>query len=179
MESILVQGTKTLLEGKPIEIGSEAPAVRVKQHDGALNVIGMIAPKVQMLILIPSLKTQTCAIGAQTFDQLLEGEQRVIPYIVTTDKYDDVVDHQFNNLNLVINEDGKMGKKYGVTISEGKLKGRLARSLFLVDKEGVVFYKQVVEEISDPIDYDACMQALNDYLSIKKKGHAHENWMQG
>ena len=65
--NITVHGETTLLEGKEMTIWREAPAARVTALDGSQNVIGMIAPTAQLLIAIPSLKTEVCSLGAKKF----------------------------------------------------------------------------------------------------------------
>ena len=49
------------------------------------------------------------------------------------------------------------GQAYGVLIKELRL---LARSIFVLDKNGVVQYVQHVKEISQEPDYDAVIAAV-------------------
>ena len=78
---------------------------------------------------------------------------------------------------LVVDEDRQFAKKFGLLISEGKLKDRLARAVFVVDREGVIAYKELVPEIVDEVNYDACIKAIDEIVNTKQKGHTHENWM--
>jgi thiol peroxidase len=48
---------------------------------------------------------------------------------------------------------------YGVLIKELKL---LARTVFVVDKEGVIRYMQPVKEISDEPDYNAVLDIVSE-----------------
>jgi thiol peroxidase len=101
--------------------------------------------------------------------------------IVTTDDKEFlkgyVEENNFTNIEIVHDTQGQFGKKYGVTISEGKLKDRLARAVFIVDRDGVLRYKEIVSEVTDEVNYDSCTQALQEVLSEKKTGHTHEEWM--
>ena len=179
---ITVHNTPTQLEGKEIRLAQEAPAARVLELGGAQNVIGMIAPNVQLLIAIPSLKTEVCSLGAKKFNEMMQNYKNVTTVMVTTD--DEVFLEEYlqsqplEHAKLFRDEERQFGKKYGVLIGEGKLKNRLARAVFIVDKEGIVRYKEIVQEITDEVDYAACMQALEEVLGAKKKGHVHENWMR-
>jgi len=58
---ITVHGTPTQLSGKELSVGKEAPAARITKLDKTQNVIGMIAPTIQLIIVIPSLKTEVCS----------------------------------------------------------------------------------------------------------------------
>jgi thioredoxin-dependent peroxiredoxin len=179
---ITVHGTPTPLLGKEMKVGREAPAARVDQLDGNQNVIGMIAPTAQLLIAIPSLKTEVCSLGAKKLNELLMGIDKLKTYMITTDEQDFVAEYAkaecIENAELVVDTDRNFAKKYGVLISEGKLKNRLARAVFLVDREGMVVYQEIVPEIVDEIDYDACIEAVREVVSAKKRGHVHEDWMR-
>ena len=178
---ITVHGTPTELSGKEIFVGREAPAARITKLDNTKNVIGMIAPNIQLLIAIPSLRTEVCSLGAKKFDELLKGFNKVTTMMITTDDMAFVRGYQqsesIRSAELVIDEERNFAKKYGVLISEGKLKNRLARAVFVIDREGQIAYKEVVPEIVDEVDYDACIGAITKLLSEKKKGHTHEEWM--
>ena len=178
---ITVHGTPTPLSGKEIKVGGEAPAARITKLDGTNNVIGMIAPTAQLLIAIPSLKTEVCSLGAKKFNDLIKQFDKLTTVMVTTDDIDFVREYAerecIDSAEIVIDSDRNFAKKFGVLIGEGKLKDRLARAVFVVDREGAVAYKEVVPEIVDEVDYDACIAAIETLLNQKKKGHTHENWM--
>lgn len=178
---ITVHGTQTPLVGKNIEIGAEAPAARITNLDSTKNVIGMIAPQVQLLIAIPSLKTEVCSLGAKKFNDLVKNYKKLTTIMITTDDVEFVQDfitkESIANAQIVIDSDRNFAKKYGLLIGEGRLKDRLARAVYLVDREGVVAYKELVGEIVDEVNYERCIQNIEQLLSEKKNGHTHEAWM--
>ena len=178
---ITVHGTPTPLLGKKVNIGGEAPAARITKLDGSKNVIGMIAPTVQLLISIPSLKTEVCSLGAKKFNDMLKDYKKLTAIMITTDDIEFVKEYAekegIESAELVIDADRNFAKKYGLLISEGRLKDRLARAVYVIDREGVIIYKELVPEIVDEVDYDACIAAVDKILSEKKTGHTHEQWM--
>lgn len=178
---ITVHGTPTPLSGKEVVVGGEAPAARITKLDGSQNVIGMIAPNVQLLIAIPSLKTEVCSLGAKKFNDLVSKQKKLTTIMVTTDDLDFVKDYAqkegIDSAELVVDTNRNFAKKYGLLISEGKLKDRLARAVYVIDREGVVIYKEVVPEVVDEVNYDACITEVEKILSEKKTGHTHEEWM--
>lgn len=180
---ITVHGTVTPLEGKKVEIGKEAPAARITKLDGSQNVIGMIAPTVQLIISIPSLKTEVCSLGAKKFNDLVKGIRKLTTVMVTTDDIEFVKEYAqkegIDSAELVIDTSRNFAKKYGLLITEGKLKDRLARAVYVIDREGVIAYKELVSEIVDEVDYEACIEAIEKIVNEKKEGHSHshENWM--
>jgi thiol peroxidase len=53
--------------------------------------------------------------------------------------------------------DSSFGHSYGLLIDEVQL---LARAVFVLDSDGVVRYREVVEEVTDHPDYDALFDAV-------------------
>lgn len=178
---ITVHGTPTPLLGKELKIGGEAPAARVTKLDGTQNVIGMIAPNTQLLIAIPSLKTEVCSLGAKKFNEMLKNFKKLNAVMITTDDPEFVREYAdkeaIDAAELVIDANRNFAKKYGLLISEGKLKDRLARAVYVIDRDGIIAYKEVVPEIVDEVNYDACIDVVEKLVNEKKKGHTHEEWM--
>ncbi|WP_345975752.1 redoxin family protein [Sulfurimonas sp. HSL3-7] len=178
---ITVHGTPTPLLGKEVKIGSEAPAARITKLDGTKNVIGMIAPTTQLLIAIPSLKTEVCSLGAKKFNDLVKKYKKLSTVMITTDDIDFVKEYAategIDGAELVVDTDRNFAKKYGLLISEGKLKDRLARAVYVIDRDGLVAYKELVPEVVDEVDYEACIEVVDKLISEKKTGHTHEEWM--
>ena len=141
----------------------------------------MIAPNIQLIIAIPSLKTEVCSLGAKKFNEMVKGIRKLSTIMVTTDDLEFVKGYQekecIDSAELVVDEERQFAKKFGVLISDGKLKDRLARAVFVIDREGIIAYKEIVKEVTDEVDYDACLAAINELASQKQKGHTHENWM--
>lgn len=50
-------------------------------------------------------------------------------------------------------------ENYGVVMADGPLKGLLARSVVVIDREGKVVYTELVPEITQEPDYDRAVKA--------------------
>ncbi|MFH1847988.1 MAG: redoxin family protein, partial [Candidatus Omnitrophota bacterium] len=72
---------------------------------------------------------------------------------------------QANSIKIVKtlsdHRDADFGQGFGVLIKELRL---LARAVFILDKDDVIRYVQVVPELSSPPDYDAALQALKNII---------------
>jgi thiol peroxidase len=64
-----------------------------------------------------------------------------------------------NVQTLSDHREASFGTAFGVLIKELRL---LARAVFVVDKEGVVRYVQIVNELTSEPDYEAVLQAVKD-----------------
>ena len=64
--------------------------------------------------------------------------------------------------NLRVGSDfryGEFAKNYGMLMSDGALKGLLARAVFVI-KDGVIIHKQIVPEVTEEPNYDAVFDAI-------------------
>ena len=65
--------------------------------------------------------------------------------------------------NVVVSSDFRtnFGETYGVTFTDGPLKGLLSRSVVVFDADGKGVYTEQVAETTTEPDYDAALAALN------------------
>ena len=64
-----------------------------------------------------------------------------------------------NVQTLSDHRDASFGNAFGVLIKELRL---LARAVFVVDKEGIVRYTQIVDEVTNEPDYEAALRAAKE-----------------
>ena len=50
--------------------------------------------------------------------------------------------------------------RYGLRMESGPLEGLLARSVFVIDEDGKLLYKQVVPEVTEEPNYKAALDNL-------------------
>ncbi|CAJ99251.1 thiol peroxidase [Helicobacter acinonychis] len=52
------------------------------------------------------------------------------------------------------------GENYGVLLGKGSLQGLLARSVFAIDTQGVVIYKEIVKNLLEEPNYEVLLKVL-------------------
>ncbi|XPV68500.1 MAG: redoxin family protein [Halarcobacter sp.] len=157
---------------KERKIETEAPAVRVKMLSGETKVIGMMAPKTQVLITFPCIK----AYNNGLHNILEEYKSKIITYILTKsneENIDKVKEAYSLDEGFISNEFKDFSLKFGVNINDELL----AKSIFVVDKEGVIKYIEIPSNIETSFDLDKFKEQLDEVVNFKQKGHTHENWM--
>ncbi len=161
---IEIDNKKVVLQKKERVVGSEAPAMRVKMDNGETKVIGMMADKVQVLISIPNEKSFTDKLESV----LTKYNSKSLIYIVSAETLTKQVDNietssDFKNYSL----------KMGVNIDDTLC----AKSIFIINKDGEIVYKEIVSNLTNEFDLKNFDTALDEAIKFKKKGHTHENWM--
>jgi thiol peroxidase len=53
----------------------------------------------------------------------------------------------------------------------------IAKSIFIIDKEGLIKYKEIPSNIETSFDLEKFKTMLLEVVNFKQKGHTHENWM--
>ncbi len=168
---------EVMLKGQPVRVGGDrevrvgdaAPEVPVVSRDLETIVVGGARGKVQVLITVPSLDTPVCATETRTFNEKL-AQMDVDAVVISMDlpfaAQRFCTTEGIDNLTVASDyRDRAFGRAYGVLIQEGPLAGLLARTIFVVDPEGRVVYRQIVPEITQEPDYEDVLKALQNLLS--------------
>ena len=161
----------TSLRGDPVHtvgdlpaIGTRAPAYTLTGADlSDVSSDGFAGSRV-VLNIFPSVDTATCAESVRRFNQLAASLENTVVVCVSADlpfamrrfsaaeNIDDVVTGSVFRSSF--------GTDYGVTMTDGTMRGLLARSVVVVDADGSVIHTEVVPDIGTEPDYDAAVAAL-------------------
>jgi thioredoxin-dependent peroxiredoxin len=167
MATTQFKGTPVTLGEGELNVGDKAPVITLINPDLEDVEVGGAQDKTQLLITVPSLDTATCARETAEFNQLVGSMDIIHTYVISMDlpfasqKF--CTTQGIDNLTVLSDYiDKDFSKSYGVLMQDNKLKGLSARTVFVVNKEGVISYKQVVPEVTDEPDYDAILEALKD-----------------
>jgi thiol peroxidase len=172
-----VNGTEVELLRKEKKVGSEAPAGRVKSLSGEESVIGMIAPTMQLLLTIPTIKCDSIVSQLKELNEYLNTMKKLKAYVITTSSEDiGAIASEYPNLNFVFDDNTSLAKSLGTLLKDGDYK--FANALFVIDKEGIIKYLEIAEDIFKALSIDNLKSGIDKILADRKKGHSHENWMR-
>ena len=164
---VTMKGNPLTLLGPSIKVGDKAPGFEVLNNDLAPVKLSTYAGKIRIVCSVPSLDTPVCDMETRRFNQEAAnlGDDVVILTIsmdlpfaqkrwcgaAGVDRIVTLSDHR----------DASFGSAYGVLIKELRL---LARSVFVIDKEGTIRSVQLVREVSREPDYESVLKDLKDCL---------------
>lgn len=153
-------------------IGSEAPAVKIKTLDEQTKVIGMMAPKIQVMVTLSNLDKYTKELD----ETLKKYPHKLFAYIVTNKSENEIEENLKNyeiDKSLITNDFLQFSQKFGINIDDTLL----ANSLFIIDKEGEIKYIQIPNDLGNDFNLEEFQTSLHEVVTFKPKGHTHENWM--
>jgi thiol peroxidase len=162
---ITLQGNPLTLTGNELKAGDTAPDFTVL--DGKMNEVSLSAYKGKTVLIssVPSLDTPTCHNETLHFNE--EAPNLAGDSVILTISMDLPFAQnrwcQANSANNVLTlsdyRDAEFGNAYGVLIKELRL---LARTIFIVDKLGIIRYIQIVKEIAEEPNYDEVLGSLRN-----------------
>ncbi|MFW6344201.1 MAG: thiol peroxidase [Sediminispirochaetaceae bacterium] len=156
-------GNDITLLGPVLKVGDKAPDFTVLDTDLIPKTINDYEGKTLLISVVPSLDTGVCDMQTRKFNEMAADlSQDVAVLTVSMDlpfaqkrwcgaagieRVETLSDHRWADF----------GEKYGVLIKELRL---LNRSIFIVDKEGIIRYIELVEENHNHPDYETAIETL-------------------
>ena len=165
MASVTLGGNPVNTVGELPSVGSQAPDFTVTNVEMANVSSDTFRGKRVVLNIFPSVNTGVCAASERKFNELAAGLDNTT--VVSVSKDLPFVLNSFcaaegiENVTPTSAFRTSFGEDYGVTLTDGKFEGLLARSVVVLDENGVVLHTELVPEIGQEPDYDAAIAALS------------------
>lgn len=163
-EGLVKMGGKPVtLLGNEVKPGDKAPDFKVIDNDMEPASLSSFKGKILVLSSVPSLDTPVCDLETRRFNEEAGKLSEDIQFLTIS------MDLPFAQKRwcgaagvervktLSDHRDASFGLAWGVLIKEVRL---LARAVFLVDREGVVRYVQMVDDIVKEPNYEAVLAEL-------------------
>ena len=123
-----------------------------------------LAGKRVVFNIFPSVDTPTCATSVRTFNELASSLDNTVVYCVSADL--PFAQGRFcgseglANVKTASSFRSNFGKAFGVNLTDGVLKGILARAVVVLDEKGKVLHSELVSEIANEPNYEAAINSL-------------------
>jgi len=160
---VTVGGHPVTLVGQEVKERDVAPDFTVLDNDMQEIRFSSYRGKICVICSVGSLDTATCDVETRRFNTEAGKLSEDVSILTVSmdlpfaqkrwcgtagiDKVVTLSDHR----------DADFGNAYGMLVKESRL---LARAVFVVDREGIVRYVQLVKEVADEPDYDAAIAAV-------------------
>jgi thiol peroxidase len=161
------KGNPVTLLGREVKVGQPAPDVELTANDLSTVKLSSFKGKVCIIASVPSLETSVCDTETRRFNEAASkmGDD-VAVLAVSMDlplaqaRWCGAAGIK-NVQTLSDHRDAAFGASYGVLIKGLRL---LARAVFVVDRQGVVRYTELVKEVGSEPDYEAALAAAGKLL---------------
>jgi len=164
---VAMKGQPLTLLGDEVKVGDKAPDFEVVANDLSTARFSSFRGKVCIISSVPSLDTSVCDTMTRRFNQeACNLGEDVVVLTISMDlpfaqkRWCGAADVK-NLQTLSDHRQASFGKAFGVLIKELRL---LARAVFVIDKEGIIRYTEIVDELTNEPDYDAALKAARQLL---------------
>jgi thiol peroxidase len=151
-----MKGQPLTLLGDGLKVGDKAPNFEVIANDLSQVRLSSLRGKVCIISSVPSLDTGVCDRMTRRFNE--EAGGLGLPF--AQKRWCGAAGVK-NVQTLSDHREASFGKAYGVLIKELRL---LARAVFVVDKQGVIRYTEIVAELTNEPNYEAAIKAAKEML---------------
>ncbi|HMS13658.1 MAG TPA: thiol peroxidase [Microthrixaceae bacterium] len=165
MSAITLGGNPINTSGELPAVGTEAPSFGLVQSDWSDLASADLHGRRVVLNIFPSIDTGVCATSVRKFNEAAAGLDNTVIVNVSADL--PPAASRFCGAEGIESaktastfRGSSFGADYGVTMTDGKLAGLLARAVVVVDTDGTVLHSQLVPEIVQEPDYDAALAVL-------------------
>jgi len=162
---VTFKGNPLTLVGNPVKVGDKAPDAEVLANDLSSVRLSGFRGKVCVICSVPSLDTPVCDTQTRKFnEQAASLGDDVVVLTISMDL--PFAQRRWCGSANVVNvqtlsdhRTAEFGNGFGVLIKELRL---LARTVFVVDKEGIIRYIQIVDELTNEPDYEAALKTVKE-----------------
>jgi thioredoxin-dependent peroxiredoxin len=162
--TVTMQGRPMTLVGMEIKVGDKAPDFKTLDNDMMpMKFLRSNLGKVSVILSVPSLDTPVCDLETRRFNKEAQSLSPDINILAIS------MDLPFaqkrwcgtagvtNVKTYSDHQRGAFGRAYGVLLKDLRL---LARAIFVIDRDGVVTYTQLVKEVTNEPNYDEVLSEI-------------------
>lgn len=166
MSKITFKGNEIHTNGTLPAVGAEAPNFTGVKSDLSELSLNDLKGKKVILNIFPSLDTSVCATSVRKFNQKAASLPNTVVLAISKDL--PFAQGRFCSAEGITNviplsafRCDCFENKYGVLMTDGPLKGLLARAVVVVDENGKIIYTELVPEITQEPNYEAAIASIN------------------
>lgn len=165
MAKISFKGGEVNTIGNLPAVGKQAPNFTLVNGSLAEVSLADYKGKTVVLNIFPSIDTGVCAASVRKFNQEAAKLNNTVVLAVSADL--PFASGRFcsaegieNVFPVSVFRSPEFGKDYGVLMTDGVLKGLLARAVVIVDPKGYISYIELVPEITQEPNYQTAINSI-------------------
>jgi len=168
--TVTMKGNPLTLEGTPVKVGEKAPDFRVVDREFKPVRLSDFKGKVVLIAAVPSLDTGVCSRETVHFNQEIASlPPDVVMLTISMDlpfaQARFCESEKIDRIRVLSDSVWReFGERYGVRIKD---MGLLARSIFVVGKDGRITYMELVPEETQFPNYEAALDAAREAAGVK------------
>jgi thiol peroxidase len=162
-----MSGNLITLVGTELKVGEQAPDFELRNVDFDLKTLNDFQGKIKFISAVPSIDTSVCDYQAKTINEWGGKYPAEVVFLnISMDlpfaqKRWCIQSDARQVLLLSDSVDASFGTNYGILIKELRL---LNRAIFILDKDNLIRYMEIVPENTNPPNIELAFQALKSLV---------------
>ena len=166
MSTITLGGNEIHTAGDLPAPGTAAPAYELVGSDWSAISSADLSGRTVVLNIFPSVDTAVCAMSVRKFNEAASELADTTVLCVSADLPPAAARfcgaEGIENVQMgSVFRNNEFGQQFGLTMTDGKLAGLLARAVVVVGPDGIVRHSELVPEIVQEPDYEAALSAIS------------------
>lgn len=158
---VTFKGKEVKLIGIPPKVGDNMPNFTVLNKDKQEVTKNDLLGEVSLISVVPDINTPVCSIQTKTFNKKMDQFPNVNFLTISTNTIQDQQNwcaaEDVKNMQLLSDKNLSFGKATGLLIPAS---GILARSIWILNPNGKILYREIVDEITNEPNYEAALEEL-------------------
>lgn len=155
---IVLRGNQDTIAGNFPAVGEKAPDFTAFNLEDQKVTLQDYKGEVVLLNVFPDIDTGVCSMQTGRFNEMaqtLEGVKIVSISTNSKEEQQNWCAGKQIEMEMLRDTDRSFGKAYGILVKNAD---KLGRSVFVINREGEVVYREVVQNMSNEPDYEAAAQ---------------------
>jgi peroxiredoxin len=147
------------LEEEPLDIGYASEKVAVTDKNGQSSQIGGQKGCTQLIVSAPFVDA-AFNLELKKLSDAIENSplmEATTSLVVANGQHDT---EETEGFGCFIDSDEGFGDWYGVRLKDGPLEGELTKALFVITKDGALYYDEIVSNLHTPFDVDKAISKI-------------------
>lgn len=156
---VLLKGNPVELVGTPPKVGEKAPLFSLKDLSDNVISLDELKGKPVIISVVPDIDTGICALQTKHFNKEAATIKDIHFLTISNNTKEQLANWcaaESVDMTMLRDDEGVAGQEYGILIPSIN---RLARSIFVLDKDGVITYEEIVPEVSTEPNYEKALEA--------------------
>lgn len=154
------KGEPTTIDGTPLNVNDTMPTFNLVDRDGKAYTEKDFMGKNLLISVYPDINTSVCEAQTRKFFQLASDIDNAEILNVSNNSIKELNDWCATNgldVHMLSAQDDTFASNFNLWMPEFKV---LARSVFVVNKDGKITYRQVTSDMAEEPDYEAALEAV-------------------
>ncbi|WP_345984623.1 redoxin family protein [Sulfurimonas sp. HSL-1656] len=145
------------LEEQPLDIGYASEKVTLKAPDGTSQSVGGQDGKTHLIVTVPFID-DNCIAELQAIGKALpKADDVTASLIVAATSHEDP---KVEGFRFLLDSDEEFADWYGVRLSGEPLDGELTKALFIISKDGALYYDEFARNLHDPFNAETAVRKV-------------------